>query len=141
MTNFSYHDRLVRVDVQVGVSYSADPNRVRDLLLSAAHEEGKVLDQPQPDVLFKQYGDSSIDFELRFWIDDPWQIPQVRSALYFSIWYKLKTAGIEIPFPQRDLHVRNEEIRVRIHPPEERPKVPEAQGNPSTSRSITVSSR
>jgi small-conductance mechanosensitive channel len=141
VTNFSYHDRLVRVDVQVGVSYSADPNQVRDLLLSAAHEEGRVLDQPQPDILFKQYGDSSIDFELRVWIDDPWQIPQVRSALYFSIWYKLKTAGIEVPFPQRDLHVRDEEIRVRIEPPEERPRVPEAQENSSTSRSITVSSR
>jgi small-conductance mechanosensitive channel len=59
VTNFSYRDRLIWVDVEVGVSYSADPNRVRDLLLSAAHEEARVLDQPQPDVLFKQYGDSS----------------------------------------------------------------------------------
>ena len=54
---------------------------------------------------------SSIDFELRVWIDDPWKIPQVRSALYFSIWYKLKAANIAIPFPQRDLHVRDEEIK------------------------------
>lgn len=109
------------VDLQVGVSYAAGSNRVRDLLLQAAHEEEKVLDQPQSEVLFKQYGESSIDFELRVWIDDPWQIPQVRSALSFSIWYKLKTAGTGVPFPQRNFHVRDEEIRVRIHPPEERP--------------------
>jgi small-conductance mechanosensitive channel len=114
VTNFSFSDQLVRVDVPVGVSYGADPNRVRELLLEAAGEEERVLNQPPPDVLFKEYGSSSIDFELRVWINDPWQIPQVRSALYFSVWYKLKGAHIEIPFPQRDLHFRGEEIRLRI---------------------------
>jgi small-conductance mechanosensitive channel len=127
VTNFSFHDRLVRVDIQVGVSYSADPHLVRDLLLQAARGEEKVLPQPQPEVLFMQYGESSINFELWVWIDDPWQIPQVRSALYFSIWYKLKTAGIEVPFPQRDLHVRDEEIKVRIYSPEEKLHVRGAQ--------------
>jgi small-conductance mechanosensitive channel len=126
VTNFSYRDRLVRVDVPVGVSYSADPNQVRSILLQAAREEKKVLEQPPSDVLFIRYGDSSIDFELRVWIDDPWEIPLVRSALYFSIWYKLKNAGIEIPFPQRDLHVRDKEIRVRIHSP----SGPHQQGQP-----------
>ena len=58
-----------------------------------------------------QYGENSINFELRVWIDDPWQIPQVRSALYFSIWYELKKANIEVPFPQRDLHVRDEAVK------------------------------
>lgn len=113
VTNFSYHDRLVRVDIPVGVSYASDPNQVRDILLEAANEEERVLDEPAPDVLFKQYGESSIDFELRVWIDDPWLFPKVRSALYYSIWYKLKQVDIEIPFPQRDLHVRSGEIRVR----------------------------
>jgi small-conductance mechanosensitive channel len=126
VTNFSYRDQLIRVDLKVGVSYAADPNQVRDLLLAAAAEEERVLDQPPPDVLFTQYGESSLDFELRVWIDDPWQIPQVRSALYFSIWYKLKTAGIEVPFPQRDLHVRDEEIKVRIYSSAE--GTPPAQG-------------
>jgi len=118
VTNFSYHDRLVRVDIPVGVSYASDPNRVREILLQAAAEEERVLQNPRSDVIFVQYGNSSIDFELRVWIDDPWVRPQVRSALYFSIWYKLKSAGIEIPFPQRDLHVRSGEIKVRIDPPE-----------------------
>jgi small-conductance mechanosensitive channel len=114
VTNFSYRDRLVRLDLPVGVSYASDPNQVRDLLLRAADEEGRVLKTPPPDVMFTQYGNSSIDFQLRVWIDDPWVNPQVRSALYFSIWYKLKEAGIEIPFPQRDLHVRSGEIKVRL---------------------------
>jgi len=114
VTNFSYRDSFVRIDLPVGVSYSSDPNQVRDILLDAAREESKVLDQPPPDVLFKQYGDSSIDFELRVWIDDPWSFPFIRSSLYFSIWYKLKQANIEIPFPQTDLHVRSGEIKVRM---------------------------
>jgi small-conductance mechanosensitive channel len=122
VTNFSFHDQLVRVDIPLGVSYGADPHQVRELLLEAAREEKRVLAQPPSDVLFKQYGDSSLDFELRVWIDDPWQIPQVRSALYFSIWYKFKKAGIEVPFPQRDLHLRDDEIKVRIYSPEKNPR-------------------
>lgn len=114
VTNFSYRDRFVRVDIPVGVSYDADPNQVRDILLEAAREERRALDQPPPDVIFLQYGDSSIDFELRIWIDEPWLFPAVRSALYFSIWYKLRRANIEIPFPQRDLHMRSGEIKVRM---------------------------
>lgn len=114
VTNFSYRDRLIRVDLPVGVSYGSDPNQVRDILLDAAREESRVLDQPPPDVLFKQYGNSSIDFELRIWIDEPWLFPSIRSTLYFSIWYKLKQANIEIPFPQTDLHVRSGEIKVRM---------------------------
>ncbi len=129
VTNFSYHDRLIRVDIPVGVSYSADPNRVRDLLLQAAEEDERVLDSPRSDVLFKGYGESSIDFELRTWIDDPWQAPQVNSALYYSIWYKLKGAGIEIPFPQRDLHVRSGELKVRVGGPGEAPDIPRGPGD------------
>jgi small-conductance mechanosensitive channel len=114
VTNFSYRDRFVRVDIPVGVSYASDPDQVRDILLDAAKEESRVLEQPAPDVLFRQYGNSSIDFELRVWIDEPWVFPSVRSALYFNIWYRLKKANIEIPFPQRDLHVRSGELRVRM---------------------------
>lgn len=119
VTNFSYHDRLVRMDLPVGVSYSADPNQVRDILLQAAKEDDRVVAFPHPDVMFIQYGNSSIDFQLRAWIDDPWKMPQVRSALYFSIWYRLKDAGIEIPFPQRDLHLRSGGVGIRLEPGEE----------------------
>jgi len=112
VTNYSLHDPLNRVDLPVGVSYSADPNELRGILLAAAAEEEGVLATPAPDVIFTGYGDSSIDFELRVWINDAWLIPNVKSALYFSIWYRLAEAGIEIPFPQRDLHVRSGELKV-----------------------------
>jgi small-conductance mechanosensitive channel len=116
VSNFSYRDRLIRVEIPVGVSYASDPDRVRDFLIQAAEEEETVVAHPPPTVVFTQFGDSSINFELRVWIDDPWQIPMVRSALYFSIWYRLKKAGIEIPFPQRDLHFRSGEVPVALKP-------------------------
>jgi small-conductance mechanosensitive channel len=114
VSNFSYRDRLIRIEIPIGVSYGADPETVRDILIQAAKEEESVIAYPPPTVFFIQYGNSSIDFELRVWIDDPWQIPTVRSALYFSIWYRLKKAGIEIPFPQRDIHFRTGEIPVTL---------------------------
>ncbi len=119
VTNYSYRDTLVRVDIPVGVSYGSDPNQVRDLLLQAAEQEERILDDPRSDVVFQGYGDSSINFELRVWINDAWQLPQVRSSLYFSIWYNLKGAGIEIPFPQRDLHMRSGELKVQVATPGE----------------------
>lgn len=126
VTNYSLHDSLNRVDLPVGVSYSADPNELREILLAAAKEEPLALESPAPDVIFAGYGDSSIDFELRVWIDDAWLIPSVKSALYFSIWYKLAEAGIEIPFPQRDLHVRSGELALRRAAPDSGPKKPDS---------------
>ncbi len=105
--NYSYGDELKRVDVPVGVSYRSDPNRVREILLQVARNCDDVLAEPEPGVLFEAFGESSIDFTLRCWIDDAWKLPQVRSRLLFDIWYALKADGIEIPFPQRDLHLRS----------------------------------
>jgi len=105
--NYSYGDELKRVDVPVGVSYRSDPNRVREILLEVARACDDVLAEPEPGVLFEAFGESSIDFTLRSWIDDAWKLPQVRSRLLFEIWYALKADGIEIPFPQRDLHLRS----------------------------------
>ena len=113
VTNYSYGDELKRVDVAVGVSYASDPHAVRDLLLKVAHDCESVLDHPEPSVLFEDFGESSIDFTLRAWISDAWKHPLVRSELLFDTWYALKEAGIEIPFPQRDLHLRSGELPVR----------------------------
>ena len=107
VTNYSYGDELKRVDVGIGVSYASDPNTVRDLLVDVAGAHEEVLPQPPPSVFFDGFGDSSIDFTLRVWIRDAWKLPQVRSDLFFAVWYALKDAGIEIPFPQRDLHLRS----------------------------------
>jgi small-conductance mechanosensitive channel len=110
VVNYSLSDSYVRLDVPVGVSYRSEPRRVEGILLEAAGEHDLVLRDPGPSVLFMGYGESSIDFELRCWLDGEWPAPTVRSDLLFAIWYKLKDAGIEIPFPQRDLHLRSSEV-------------------------------
>jgi len=114
ITNYSFGDDLKLVDVHVGVSYDADPNEVRDILLEVAAAEKMTIEHPAPLVRFREFGASSLDFELRVWIRDPWAVPAVRSDLLFGIWYALKARGIEIPFPQRDLHVRSGELKVRL---------------------------
>lgn len=113
VTNYSFRDVLKRVDVAIGVSYSADPNRVREILLRTAGACDEILPEPPPTVIFTAFGESSIDFSLRVWIDDAWKVPLVRSRLLFDIWYALKADGIEIPFPQRDLHIRSGVLPVR----------------------------
>lgn len=113
VTNYSFGDELKRVDVPVGVSYSADPNTVRRVLLDVAKRAEGVLTDPPASVFFTGFGESSIDFELRVWIADAWLHPLRNSDLHFDVWYALKEAGIEIPFPQRDLHLRSGELPVR----------------------------
>jgi small-conductance mechanosensitive channel len=106
--NYSLSSPFIRIEVPVGVSYNADPRQVERILLEAAQKEPLVAKYRQPVVRFIEYGDSSINFELLIWIDVR-QTPrrQVRSALYFAIFDEFKKAGIEIPFPQRDIHIRS----------------------------------
>lgn len=95
-----------RARVKVGVAYGSDLTKVRDVLLelAAAHEE--VLAEPAPHVFFRDFGDSSLDFELTVWLADPQHDPYVSSDLRFAIDAAFRLGGIEIPFPQRDLHLR-----------------------------------
>jgi small-conductance mechanosensitive channel len=113
VTNYNYGDELKRVDIDVGVSYASDPQTVRELLLEVGRRSARALEDPPPSVLFLAFGESSLDFQLRVWIADAWKHPVVRSELHFDVWYALKEAGIEIPFPQRDLHVRSGELPIR----------------------------
>ena len=108
LVNYSLGSPLVRIDVPVGVSYEADPRKVSRILLDAAATEPLVSKQKAPAVRFVEFGDSSINFELLVWIDVR-STPRrkVRSDLYFAIFEALAQAGIEIPFPQRDLHIRS----------------------------------
>ena len=105
--NWYHENRMGRVRVPVGVSYDADPEQVRDILLKCAREHPKVLGWPDPFVQFMGFGASSLDFELRAYIPDAGQLGSVSSDLHYAIFRALKNAGIEIPFPQRDLHVRS----------------------------------
>lgn len=106
--NWSFsHDR-VRIKAQVGVSYKEDPHRVIEICQEAAKKHKRVLDDPAPVCLLTGFGDSSVDLELRFWIRDPNQgVANLRSAVLLEIWDRFKEEGIEIPFPQRDLHLKS----------------------------------
>ncbi len=107
--NWVHNNRIGRIIVPVGVSYDADPDEVARILESCAREHSEVLSEPAPTVLFIRFGDSSLDFELRCFVGNVEASLGVKSALLFSIFRKLREAGIEIPYPQRDLHVRGTE--------------------------------
>ena len=108
VTNWTANDRKVRINVPLGVSYGSDPEHVRAVLLRVAREHADVLDMPLPDVAFTGFGDSSLDFELRIWTSKQITTPKViASDLYFKLFSAFKEEGIEIPFPQRDLHLRS----------------------------------
>jgi len=104
--NWSHNDRNVRFNVPIGVSYGSDPEKVKSLLLEVAEGEKTVLKNPIPDVIFNEFGDSSLNFSLRVWTQKHITTPQVlKSKLYFQIFKVFKENGIEIPFPQRDVHL------------------------------------
>lgn len=108
VTNWTANDRRVRIGLPVGVSYDSDPQMIRELLLREAEQHPDVLPQPAPDVMFVAFGDSTLNFELRVWTERHVQSPtKLKSDLYFSIWTACKQAGVEIAFPQRDLHLRS----------------------------------
>jgi small-conductance mechanosensitive channel len=104
--NWTLSDRRRRIEMPVGVAYGTDPNRVIEILLECVRFRDDVHDKPEPRALFQGFGNSSLDFELRFWSSsDSWM--QIRSEVNIDINAKLAEAGIEIPFPQRDLHLRS----------------------------------
>jgi small-conductance mechanosensitive channel len=107
VVNWSYSNNEVRIDVEFGVTYAADPHKVIELALEAVKSIKRVLSAPRPVCHLKAFGDSSIDFILRFWIRDPIDgLTNVRGQVMLALWDILKREGIEIPFPQRDLNPR-----------------------------------
>lgn len=105
--NWSYSNNLVRLKVIVGVSYHSDLRKVMALCLEAAAESPRVLKEPNSVCLLKGFGDSSVDLDLRFYINDPKNgTSNVKSDVLLRIWEKFQAHGIEIPFPQRDLHIK-----------------------------------
>ena len=104
--NWSYGDPRIRLDIDVGVSYGSDLDLVLKSLKEVALEHPKVLRDPAPDVLLRGFGDSSWNMRLRAWIDNPKGHHQISSEINCAIVRKFREKGIEIPFPQRDLHLR-----------------------------------
>lgn len=107
VVNWSHGESKIRSDLDIGVSYDSDLDLVLKSLKEVALENKEVLKHPEPEVHFVSFGDSSWDLRLRFWIDDPKRYYYVRSDINCAIVRKFRENNIEIPFPQRDLHVRS----------------------------------
>ncbi|MDE0886098.1 MAG: mechanosensitive ion channel [Myxococcota bacterium] len=106
VTNWTLSDRKRRIEIPVGVAYGSDPNEVLGLLAEVTKNSAQILPTPEPYTLFTGFGDSSLNFEVRAWTDNFDQFLRVKSAVSVGISEALAEAGITIPFPQRDLHVR-----------------------------------
>jgi small-conductance mechanosensitive channel len=109
VTNWTLSDRTVRLIIRVGVAYGSDVSLVTETLMECAMASSQVLRMPEPVVLFRDFGESSLDFELRVWISNADQRLQVESDLRHDIDRRFREAAIVIAFPQRDLHVRSVE--------------------------------
>ncbi|WP_348529704.1 mechanosensitive ion channel family protein [Qipengyuania aquimaris] len=106
--NWSYSSKNVRMQVPVGVSYEADMDLAEKLMLEAAKSCDRILKAPPPTVWMSEYGDNSVNFVIHCWIRDPEDgVGNVRSAVLKKLWWLFKDNGIEIPFPQRDIHIRS----------------------------------
>jgi small-conductance mechanosensitive channel len=106
--NWSYSDRNVRMKIPVSISYNNDPEQALALLAEAAKANPRVLADPAPTTRLMAFGDSGVELELRVWIQDPEAgLGSVRSDINLAIWRAFKDAGIVIPYPQRDLHIRS----------------------------------
>ncbi|HEU5360335.1 MAG TPA: mechanosensitive ion channel domain-containing protein [Candidatus Deferrimicrobiaceae bacterium] len=115
VTNWTANDRQVRFAIPLGVSYGSDPEFVRQVLEEVAGRHPDVLTIPPPEVLFTGFGDSSLDFELRVWTISRVQFPRIlASEIYFMIFKAFKEHGIEIPFPQRDLHLKSVSVPIPV---------------------------
>ncbi len=115
VTNWTYGDRRVRFRLPVGVAYGSNLDRVREALLEVARENSHVLTEPAPSVFLEKFGDSAIEVELVVWSAEMSHKPRrFRSDLNFAIARKFWERKIEIPFPQRDLHVRSGPLHVQM---------------------------
>lgn len=103
--NWTQNDSIVRDNVQVGIAYGTDTQLVEEILIECTKNIEGILKEPLPNVLFDNFGDSSLDFVVNFYVNDAFAVQAIKSALRFEIDRKFRENKIAIPFPQRDLHV------------------------------------
>ncbi len=106
VTNWTFSDRIRRIQVDVGVAYGNDPEKIIELLTKVALSHSDIVKEPPPRTLFIEFGESSLNFQLRAWTTVASRWMNVKSDLAIGIFKALKEAEIEIPFPQRDLHLK-----------------------------------
>jgi small-conductance mechanosensitive channel len=106
--NWSYSQNLVRLKVPVGVAYGSDLEKARELMLAVAADTQRVLKDPKPTYLITGLGDNAVNLELRVWINDPQKgIAHVKSDLFRGILQRFRDHDIEMPYPQRDVHLKS----------------------------------
>lgn len=113
--NWTQNNNIVRDNVSVGIAYGSDTLLVKELLINAALSIGEILPDPKPAVLFDDFGDSSLNFTVNFYVDDAFIVQRIKSDLRFEIDKKFRENNISIPFPQRDLHVyQDKEVQFSV---------------------------
>jgi small-conductance mechanosensitive channel len=106
--NWTHSNNQTRIKADVGVHYKTDVKKAMAACVEAAQETDRVLANPEPRCLLVEFGDSSVNLQLRFWISDAHNgVQNVKSAVMLRIWEKFHEQDIEIPYPQRDLHLRS----------------------------------
>ena len=106
--NLSYDNNLLRLEIPVGISYASDLNKALTFAVAAAMSIDRILKTPEPQCIISEFGDSTVNLQLRVWIDDPKNgIANVRNAVLLKVWDSFHSVGIEIAFPQRDLHIKS----------------------------------
>jgi small-conductance mechanosensitive channel len=105
--NWTQNSKIVREDLSVNVAYGSDTNLVKNLLLDSAKSHQDILKQPNAIVLFENFGDSALEFILYFFVKDPFISPKIKSDLRFIIDQKFRENNVNIPFPQRTIHIQS----------------------------------
>lgn len=110
VVNESFSGEKMRLHIPVGVAYGSDTGKVKEILLKVAEGHPKVISHPAPTVNFNDFGDSSLNFEVRVWVRELWENDIIMSDIRFAIDAAFREENIEIPFPQRDLHLRSSDV-------------------------------
>lgn len=107
--NWSHLDKTTRFHINVGVAYASDVNRVQQALLHCADQNKRIAAKPRPFVRFLNFGDSSLDFQLYFWTPEIFEVENLKSDIRFAVNEEFAKQGIQIPFPQRDVHIKKQQ--------------------------------
>jgi len=107
LINYTHSDPIIRIDIPIGVSYKSDPFKVKDVLTENLYEIENILKSPEVNVYFIDFGESSLNFQVSVWTDNPLKKKVIESDARYAIWKALKENNIEIPFPQVDIHVKD----------------------------------
>ena len=111
LINYTHSDPIIRIDVPIGVSYKSDPFKVREVLIKNLYEIEDVLKNPEINLYFTNFGESSLDFQVSVWTDNALKKKVIESDVRYAIWKSLKENNIEIPFPQLDVHMKEEKTK------------------------------